>query len=417
VNVSQILSHSLLGRASGEAAVPGAAISARPDRIVRSGARCPGVVSTLRETTPPSDPDRLILSLDFHAPDVESHVPHARALCHAFAREHGLRHVFDLNAGIGSTVILEWGLVLPGHLVVGSGQCLGVVGGIGALGLRLEPDALVRVVTEGTANLEMPEALEIRVQGRLARYLGPWDVARAMAEALGERLSNRVLEITGETEAWSVGFRIALCGLLSEMGVAAALVQPDATIGEWLEAQGLESETTLPDSGSGEFAHSLELDLESVAPVLGSGYAGETRPLADSLGEVIHGAFVGSCYGGHFDDLSTAAEILRKAGDVDPGVRLVLSPATLEVARACLNAGYYDIFLRAGAMVTVPGAGAGSIGGGAVLGAGETMVSTSEYHHTLPPGQEGPRTAVLSPAAATAAAVAGKIVDPAEFIA
>jgi homoaconitase/3-isopropylmalate dehydratase large subunit len=98
-------------------------------------------------------------------------------------------------------------------------------------------------------------------------------------------------------------------------------------------------------------------------------------------------------------------------------VRLIISPASLETAQACLAAGFYETFLSAGAMVVVPGGGPGSAGGGAIFGDGERIASTAEYHRHLDPGQGSPEVHLLGPAAAAVAATEGRLQDPAEFLA
>jgi 3-isopropylmalate/(R)-2-methylmalate dehydratase large subunit len=289
-----------------------------------------------------------------------------------------------------------------------------VVGGVGALGLRLGEGALAGVLVEGAMELRAPEAVRVAVGGKPARHVGAWDVAKAVAAALDQDLDGRVVEFRDPPEGWSVEFRSSLCGILGEMGALAALVAPDGVTGAHYEARGITLDEN-PAPGSGAYAREIRLDLADVGPVAGPGYNEPAGALAARAGEPVDGVFLGSCYGGGLDDLAVAAEILRKAGRIDPAVRLTISPATLEVARAALNAGYYEAFFGAGAIVAAPGMGVGNVGGGAILGEGEHLASTAAYHRPAGPGQASPTVTLVSPAAAAAAAVAGKLIDPAEF--
>jgi 3-isopropylmalate/(R)-2-methylmalate dehydratase large subunit len=171
------------------------------------------------------------------------------------------------------------------------------------------------------------------------------------------------------------------------------------------------------DGGAGEDSSPrITVEAKSVVPARGRDYAGPHRPLAGSEGEGVQGVFIGSCYGGRYGDMALVAEILKRAGKVHPGVRLAVSPATLETARGSLAAGFYETFLDAGAMVVVPGGGPGSAGGAGMFGEGERIGSTAEYHRQLHPGQGLPEVVVLSPAAAAVAATTGKLADPAAFL-
>lgn len=409
------LAYRILSRAAETSVGSGDQVTAALDRAVLSGARVPATLLRVRDQGRPWNPDHLILAMDFQAPEVESQVPKSRALCRELAETYGLRTVYDLNMGVGSHVVLESAHVPPGHLVAGCGRCLGVMGGIGALALRLDEDTLARAIVEGRVSLEVPPAARVEVTGRLPRYAGPLDVASAVANALGPRLTGHIVEIFGGS-AWGMDLRVAVCGLLTEMGAFAALVAPDETLVKFYRERGVDIAADDEPPAEG-YAAEAGLDAETVAAVAGSDYAGPFRPLAAAGDEPVHGVFAGSCYGGRYEDLALVAEVLKKRGRVAPGVRLIISPASLETAQACLAAGFYETFLSAGAMVVVPGGGPGSAGGGAIFGEGERIASTAEYHRHLDPGQGSPEVHLVSPVAAAVAATEGRFMDPAGFLA
>jgi 3-isopropylmalate/(R)-2-methylmalate dehydratase large subunit len=409
------LVYRILSRAAATAVGPGDRVTAALDRAVLSGARVPATLLRVREQGRPWNPDHLLLAMDFQAPEVESQVPRSRALCRELAEAYGLRTVYDLNMGVGSHVVLESARIPPGHLVAGCGRCLGVMGGIGALALRLDEDALARAIVEGRVSLQVPPAVRVDVTGRLPRHAGPLDLASAIAAALSPKLSGHVVEIFGGS-AWGVDLRVAVCGLLTEMGAFAALVAPDETLVKFYRERGVDIEAAgePPERG---YAAQAALDAGAVAAVIGSDYTGPFRSLAAEGNGPVHGVFAGSCYGGRYEDLALVAEVLKKRGRVAPGVRLIISPASLETAQACLAAGFYETFLSAGAMVVVPGGGPGSAGGGAIFGEGERIASTAEYHRHLDSGQGAPEVHLVSPGGAAVAAAEGRFMDPAGFLA
>jgi homoaconitase/3-isopropylmalate dehydratase large subunit len=115
------------------------------------------------------------------------------------------------------------------------------------------------------------------------------------------------------------------------------------------------------------------------------------------------------------EDLAAAAEILKKAGKIHNEVRLIVTPATAEVAREALKAGLYEIFMDAGAMITNPGCSLCTIGHHGVLGDGDVLLSTSNRNFLGKLGKGG-QVYLCSPATVAASAVTGKIADPRQFV-
>ena len=385
----------------------------RPHRLIYSGVLGPEAVAATESLGAIKYPEDLILCLDFHAPEVEARMPRARTRCRDFAEENNLGHVFDLNAGVGSKVVLEWGLVPPGSVVAGSGRCLSLVGGVGALGIRLEPGDLAAAARDGILKPSTPSLIHLMEASEpLPRFLSAWDVAQLVSEDLGAAIQDSIVEFAGSTESWNVDFRQSLSALVTECGALASLVQPDEFLIKELQEWGMSVES-LPEIKEAE-AVTHNLRWGDAVPMVLTG--SESAPLP-AKEDKIEGVFIGSCYGGHLADLEITAEILRKGGGVDPSVRLVVSPASMEVARAALHAGYLELFLEAGAMITVPGAGLGLSSGGTILGEGERLVSTAFFpQHPLGDPGPSPTVFISGPAAAAAAAVTGKLTDPRMFL-
>jgi 3-isopropylmalate/(R)-2-methylmalate dehydratase large subunit len=286
---------------------------------------------------------------------------------------------------------------------------------VGALALDLAEADLVKAVAAGKLSLTVPPTVQVRIEERLPRHAGAWDVAARVGELLGHDLEGRVVELVGEVKDWGVDFRIALTGLLHERGAFAALVEADAAVSRFYKDHGLEVAVE-ELRGEDGYEKKITLDARSVPAVSAPDYAAPGKPVSAGNGEAVQGIFIGSCYGGRYADLALAAEVLKRSGRVRPGVRLVISPATLETARASLAAGFYETFLQVGAMVVAPGGGPGTAAG-AIFGDGELIASTAEYHRHLQPGQGLPTVHIVGPATAAVAAATGGLGDPSGFLA
>jgi hypothetical protein len=121
-------------------------------------------------------------------------------------------------------------------------------------------------------------------------------------------------------------------------------------------------------------------------------------------------AFIGSCGSGMWEDLVTAASIL-KGRRLAPNVRLFVAPGSEATNRRLASEGLLGVFIEAGAVMLPPGCGPCN---DAVIGpvhSGEVSMSTATNNNA---GRFGAKDAQLylgSPATVAASAVAGKITD------
>ena len=116
---------------------------------------------------------------------------------------------------------------------------LGVLGGIGALPLRLDPGPLADALVAGVHPAYLPEVLLLAIEGKHPRHLGPMDIALAISSNLGSELEGKIVELTGEAHHWGIDLRVGVCGLLSEMGALAAVVAPDDMVVRFFKERGV----------------------------------------------------------------------------------------------------------------------------------------------------------------------------------
>ncbi|MBN1592881.1 MAG: 3-isopropylmalate dehydratase large subunit, partial [Candidatus Coatesbacteria bacterium] len=125
-------------------------------------------------------------------------------------------------------------------------------------------------------------------------------------------------------------------------------------------------------------------------------------------GTRIDQALIGTCTNGRLEDLKVAADILR-GKSVAKGVRLLVLPASREVLKAALSAGYIADLVDAGAVILNPGCGPCLGAHEGILAPGEVCLSTANRNFK---GRMGCNTAdvyLASPATVAASAVVGAI--------
>ena len=125
--------------------------------------------------------------------------------------------------------------------------------------------------------------------------------------------------------------------------------------------------------------------------------------------------FIGACTGGRVEDIASAARILR-GKKIARDVRLIIIPASTEVLRTCIEKGYLQECIDAGAAISTPGCGPCLSAHEGVLAPGEVCVTASNRNF---PGRMGSNQASIylaSPMTVAASALTGVLTDPRTMI-
>jgi hypothetical protein len=125
----------------------------------------------------------------------------------------------------------------------------------------------------------------------------------------------------------------------------------------------------------------------------------------------VNQCFIGSCANGQLEDLRIAAEIVR-GRKVAPGVRLLVTPASQQVYRDALRAGYLEDLVEAGAVVTNSTCGACMGLHMGLLAPGEVCLTSSTRNFTGRMGSPEAEIYMASPATVAASALVGHVTDP-----
>lgn len=363
------------------------------------------------------DASRVLLVTD-HEPLAVS--PQAFARQHAvrgIAQRFGVAHRDAGRGGLGHVFPVEEGLVTPGMFIFAYDPHVTNYGAVGALGVAVLTE-IPEVLACGSVWLQVPETLRVDIIGALQFGVFARDVAQKLIGSHDAALfEDAVVEFGGPGLA-SLGMdaRHTLCNTPVELGAVSSLVEPDAVCMAYVKARAQRPiHAALPDADA-TYRARITLDLSAIAPQVALPPTPDNLvDVTEAAGKPIGHAFIGSCASGMLDDLRVAAAVLR-GRQVAPGVRMIVTPATQQVAADAAAEGLIEVFMRAGAMVTTPGCGVcagGRIGG---VTAGEVSIGTGTRNE---PGRLGAHEAVLhiaGPATVAASAVAGSIADPRPFL-
>ncbi|HKZ00914.1 MAG TPA: aconitase family protein, partial [Pyrinomonadaceae bacterium] len=211
-----------------------------------------------------------------------------------------------------------------------------------------------------------------------------------------------------------------------EAGGTTGIIEPDEVTLEYivrmrdLDAEEIKKGFVYSDEDA-EYAAVFEIDLDEIRPMVA--LPGDPRngiPINELAEEIrIDAAYGGSCTGGKMADMDMYAKVLTSAlaqgKRVAPGVHLYLQFGSQKIKQYARDRGYIEIFKQAGAELIDPSCGACINAGPGASPNAETVTVSAQNRNF--PGRSGPGKLFLaSPYVVAASAIAGKIIEPYEFL-
>lgn len=364
------------------------------------------------------DRERTYLMLEHFEPPVDE--PSARENLEArrVAARLQLKHFYDSEMGICHQMILDYGHVRPGELILGNDSHTISYGALNAAGTGIGNDEHAYVFAFGQLFFTVPETIKVTLRGTNKPYPFGKDVILYLAGKYGDAFAqNRALEFHGSLAGdMDLATRLTIADHAVEVGAKFGLFLADEKTFDFVRARTNEPfEPVVPDSGA-HYVQEIEVDCDEIGFQVAKPFRFDNVvPVGEVTGVKIDQARIGSCANGRFEDIEIAARML-KGRKVAPGVRFYISPASMTVYRQCAEAGIVAELLRAGVQLVNPGCDVCTRQ--IVLNEEVCISSTTRNYH----GRMGGSTCsdaqiyLASPATVTAAAIAGKIIDPREIL-
>lgn len=356
-------------------------------------------------------------TFDCNAPAVTIPYANNQHICRTFAREFGVP-LFDVDSGIGTHVLMEKGLVLPGMTAVGTDSHFNIFGALGAFGQGMGDVDIAFAMKTGRTWFEVPPTMKVVIKGTYDYPTTAKDLALCVLGKLGSSGAlGRSVEFFGEqVERLDLAERLTFCSLGTEMGAVCCMIPPNSYVLEFCEKQASDPEAIVryeadPDA---DYCEVVEIDVEGLQPMMAAPPRPDNvHPVEELAGKEVDSVFIGSCTNGRFEDFALAAEFLS-GRRLSSGVMVKAVPATREVYGQLIASGILEQFHKSGIIVSHAGCGGCASGQIGMTGKGEVQVSTSNRNF---PGKQGNgETHLASPLTAIACAIAGEIVSPGELI-
>lgn len=367
------------------------------------------------------DASRVVIASDHYVPAVDVQSATILKTTRDFVTRHGVENFFDMQ-GICHLVIPEHGLIRPGTVVAGGDSHSTMGGAFGAYAAGFGATDMAAIAATGQTWLTVPRSIRVALNGKLGIGVTAKDIMLLLCRRLGMDNSFMVVEYAGTlVDAMTMEERMVLSNMAAELGCESGLVAADNTTASYLEQAGApltddESTRCWRADEQARYANSCVVDVSDLIPQVAAPHSPENSDdVSVFAGKRIDQAYIGACVGAKLDDLRAAAEVLR-GRKVANSCRLLVAPASTSVTRIATEEGTLGAILDAGAIMLPSGCGACAGLGAGVLANGETCISSTNRNFRGRMGSNDADVYLASPYAVAAAAIAGSIVDPREFL-
>ncbi len=374
----------------------------------------------------------------------------------ANAREFGIEYYdeFDARQGIVHIIGPEQGFTLPGTTIVCGDSHTSTHGAFGALAHGIGTSKVEHVLATQTLIQTKAKNMRVRVDGALPAGVSAKDVILAIIGEIGTAGgTGHVIEYCGSAiEALTMEGRMTVCNMSIEGGARAGMVAPDDKTYAYLKDRpkspkgalwdrAMRDWETLHSDEGADFDREVKLNAAELPPIVSWGTSPQdVAPILGAVPRIEDGSteqkrasirraldymglkggekitdieidrvFIGSCTNGRIEDLRAAA-MIAKGRKVSERVSAMVVPGSGLVKAQAEAEGLDKIFKAAGFEWREPGCSMCLGMNPDKLAPGERCASTSNRNFEGRQGYRG-RTHLVSPAMATAAAIAGRFVD------
>ncbi|MEA1931107.1 MAG: aconitate hydratase [Euryarchaeota archaeon] len=302
----------------------------------------------------------------------------------------------------------------PGKTLLGSDSHTPTPGGLGQLAIGAGGLDIAVAMGGGAYYVEMPEVVNVRLEGELEGWASAKDVILEMLRRLSVKGGvGKVFEYTGPgVESLTVPERTTITNMGTELGATSSIFPTDDQTKDYLERVGRADEfVELGPDEDAEYADEITIDLSELEPLIATpSMPDNVVPVREVEGERVEQVMIGSCTNGSYEDILPAVKML-KGNEVAKHTEMIIAPASKQSAEILARQGHVAELMAAGVNFSEATCGA-CIGIGHVPASDSVSLRTFNRNFEGRSGIEDDNVFLCSPEVATAAAIAGEIVDP-----
>ncbi len=363
--------------------------------------------------------ERVALVMDHFTPNKDIKAAQQCKRVREFANNQNIKHFYDVGQmGIEHALLPEQGIVGPGDCIIGADSHTCTYGALGAFSTGVGSTDMAVGMATGKAWFKVPAAIKVELIGKPQGWVSGKDVILHLIGMIGVNGAlYKSLEFCGEgVKNLSMDDRLCISNMAIEAGAKNGIFPVDDITLEYVKGRFTREIKIYSADSDAEYERTITIDLSSLRPTVAFPHLPENARTPENWGEVkIDQVVIGSCTNGRFSDIEAAAKIIRGKKIAD-GVRCIIIPATQQIYKEAMKAGYLEQFIDAGCVVSTPTCGPCLGGYMGVLAEGERCVSTTNRNFVGRMGHVKSEVYLASPEVAAASALTGRITAPEEVI-
>lgn len=362
------------------------------------------------------DPSKFYMIIDHSAPSPNIGVSAIHKKMRDFAKTLDVG-LYDIGCGVCHQLVPQKGHITCGDLVLGADSHTCTYGAINVFSTGVGSTDLAITLASGKNWFRVPETIKVIVKGKLPKGVYSKDIILHIAKDIGANgATYKAVEFYGEAVSdLSVDARFTISNMAVEIGAKIGIMEADKKVLKWVSEHSRKEPRPVFADNDAKYIAVKEYDISKLSPQVAKPHTVDNVSDVEELKDIaINQAYLGTCTNGRFEDLETAARIL-KGKTVHPEVKFVVAPASKEIFLEAIKKGIIEVLTKANCVIVAPGCGpcVGTHNG--VLADGEVAISTANRNFKGRMGNPNSFIYLASPATVAASALTGKISDPREF--
>ncbi|MEM0139837.1 MAG: aconitase/3-isopropylmalate dehydratase large subunit family protein [Ferroplasma sp.] len=327
----------------------------------------------------PFDSNKIAIVFDHYVPPPNIEIANRVNKLRKLVKMWNVRDFYDIGrGGISHALGGELGWFRPGGLIANTDSHTIATGAFNAIGRGLGTPELMNIIATGKTWFSVGDTVRVNLNGNLNSKASAKDIFFSMVKATGD-IPNMNIEFSGNgINGINMDQRSSISTMCAEVSAEFAVFPYDNVLKDYMDSRGINNyRPVVPDTGQ-NYIKEYSIELEKVEPMvaLPDKIINNVMPVSELGRKEINVAVVGSCANGRLSDLKDVAEVLKNR-KVNPDVRFIVTPASMDIYREAMEYGYIETITEANAIVTNPTCGACLGGHMGVVGDGDAVISST----------------------------------------
>src|SRR5262245_2391052 len=305
------------------AVAPGATVRVWADLLPASDGTAPFAIHTFNQITGGNTiyPRQAAIANDHFVFTGKEDDDKQTGIGREFARLHGIDKPYYATPGDGifHFYFPEQGLVMPGQFIPGADSHSRAYGAYGAVGIGVGSTTLGFGWSTGYIYFTVARARRVMFIGELQSWVSGKDIVLELLRRWGAKQSQGMsVELVDVNMQLPIAYRNTIANMMAEAEALNGIFAPDDVTLDWYRVKGVDDLPYPVFAPGADAVYEIDetLDLSGVAPMIAKPFSpGNAFPAEEVARErlTFDKAMIGSCTNGSYDDLLTAALVIRAA--------------------------------------------------------------------------------------------------------